>query len=135
MQMIHFIFVALLMFEANIIRAGTNQSDVFILSATNENIASAIGTNIFKAVTNEETGQYAMVYSDRQFVTLKDRDGKTICFTNIVQVLHGIAIMGGKDIYSMEFFPKAQIMIVHVGFHSYVEIDTTTGKATFWGSD
>ncbi len=121
--------------EVKAISPPTNQTKAVVLSGTNENMASTIGTNVFKTVTNETTGQYAVVYSDRQFVTLKDKDGNTICFTNIVQVLHGIPIMGGKEIYSLKFWPEAEIVMVYFGRHSYVEINTTTGKASYWGSD
>ena len=87
----------------------------------------------FKTIIDQESGQYAIVNSNRTTVTLRDKNGKTIWLS---EVMWAIPLddqqSWGHEITYMEIVRNE--LYIFIGKAAYT-IDKKTGKVTFVGSD
>jgi hypothetical protein len=80
----------------------------------------------FKVITDAQAGQYAIVNSDKQTVSLKDKTGNVVWSTNVAYLLTE-PTDGERKIYSMQLYSNE--LQVQVG-HAVVQLDKQTGKIT-----
>jgi outer membrane protein assembly factor BamB len=90
------------------------------------------GGALYKTIIDEKSGQYAVVNSNQEIVTLKDRHGKVIWNTNVVEALKSVPISGERKIRNMQLMNGDLIVRFSRGF---VKIDKKTGAVTWLGSN
>jgi uncharacterized protein YpmB len=77
---------------------------------------------LFKTITDLQSGEYAIVSSNKRVVSLKDKRGKTIWYVDMVK------ISGDSPIYSMVLADDK--LKIQVG-RSYFGLNKKTGKVIF----
>lgn len=87
--------------------------------------------DLFKTPVDRLTGQYAVVNSERNRVTLRDKSGSIIWSSDDLTALT-LETVGGKQIDSMELVNDQ--LIVHLGKSIY-NLDKRTGKIISWGAN
>jgi hypothetical protein len=86
----------------------------------------------YKVITDPQTGQYAVVNSNKEIVSLKDKAGNTIWTINVIEATSKYPILGDREIRSMQF--DSMELVVRVG-KANIQIDKQTGKIIRWGQD
>ncbi|HXE41439.1 MAG TPA: hypothetical protein VN516_00335, partial [Candidatus Baltobacteraceae bacterium] len=86
----------------------------------------------FKTITDAQTGQYAVVNSDKTVVTLKEKDGKVIWSVDMIKSTKNDSWYVGPQIYSLRLW-KNQLAVQFGKPEFYIDIQT--GKITGSASD
>lgn len=97
-------------------------------TVTNENTKKINETDgFFKTIIDTQSGQYAVVNSDKQTVTSKDKNGKIIWSVDVAKSFPDSSgfMPGQRKIYSMALF--SNLLVVDIG-RATVVIDKQNGK-------
>lgn len=86
---------------------------------------NSIGAVLYRTVVSTNTGQYAVVDSKKEVVTLYDRTDHVIWTTNIVAGLQSAPVMGERKISGMQVYRGA--LWVNVG-RGYGVITIKSGR-------
>ncbi len=101
------------------------------------NVQGSANTNwevggFFKTITDPQSGQYAIVNSNKAIVTWRDKNGKVIWSADIVGSMPRDIKTLGDAVTGMEFTNNE--LLVWVGFSGF-SLDKQTGKITYLGTD
>ena len=103
---------------------------------TNEPSGQVIATNsapcLFKVITDPSVGQYAAVDSNREAVTLKDKDDHIIWSTNIIKAAERLPIFGERKIGFMKLHEG--MLLVYIDRNVF-SVDKQTGAVTYCGAN
>ena len=91
---------------------------------TNDDSANATN-GLYMTITDQQSGQYAVVSTNREIVTLKDKSGKMLWESNIVQAIGNEPLSGERKIRGMQLF-KGDLW-VSVG-RGYAIVDIKSGR-------
>jgi hypothetical protein len=85
---------------------------------------NSIAGSFYRTVVSTNTGQYAVVDSHKEVVTLYDKADHVIWTTNVISGLQSAPVMGERKIHGMEVYRGD--LYVNVG-RGYGVVDIKTG--------
>jgi len=84
-------------------------------------------------VNDPKSGASATIDSTKKIISLTDKDGKKVWSVNVIEEMGQPPFVGKPEIRYVSFSNSNLTAIV--GKHTFISIDTRTGKVTVQGSD
>jgi hypothetical protein len=100
------------------------------LAASTDTNSPAVG--LYKTIVNESAGQFALVDTNREIVTLYDKTDRVVWTTNIVMALKTAPVLGERKIHGLSVY-QGQLW-ANVG-RGYGIIDIKTGDFKGFAQD